>query len=245
MSRRSAAYYDAIYGFKDYRREADEVHRLILAYGRPGGRRLLDVGCGTAAHLRFLSRRYRVEGLDADPGMLAVARSRLPGARFHRADMARFDLGRAFDAVVCLFSAIGYLGTKAKLRSAARCMARHLVPGGVLILEPWLTPGRLRPGRLHTLFVDRPGLKIARMNVSRVSRGSTVLDFHYMVGTDRGVQEFRERHLMRNFTGADYASALRGAGLKVIHDREGLTGRGLYIGVRPGGVEPRAARSRR
>ena len=106
-------------------------------------------------------------------------------------------------------------------------------------------PGRLRPGRLHALFVDRPGLKIARMNVSRVSRGSTVLDFHYMVGTNRGVREFRERHTMRNFTGADYAAALRGAGLKVVHDRNGLTGRGLYIGVRPGGVEPRAARSRR
>ncbi len=246
MFRLSAAHYDALYAFKDYRKEAGAVARLVLEHRRSRGRRLLDVGCGTGAHLRYLRRRFRVEGLDADPGMLAVARQRLPGTPLHRADMARFDLDRTFDAVVCLFSAIGYLRTPAKLRSAARCMARHLAPGGVLVLEPWLTPARLRPGRVHALFVDRPDLKIARMSVSRVSRGFTILDFHYLVGGPGGVRDFRERHVMRNFTHREYLAALRGAGLDVTYDREGLTGRGLYIGLRPALVRgPEGTRGRR
>jgi len=248
MFRLSARHYDALYGFKDYREEADAVARLIRRHGRGRGMRLLDVGCGTGAHLRYLRRRFRVEGLDADAGMLAVARRHLGGTPLHHADMARFDLGRTFDAVICLFSSIGYLRSTAKLRSAVRCMARHLAPGGVLILEPWLTPSQLRPGRVHALFVDRPGLKVARMNVSRVSRGSTILDFHYMVGEPGGVREFRERHVMRNFTHREYLAALRGAGLEVTYDRRGLTGRGLYLGVgpaaAPGRKEPRG-RSRR
>jgi SAM-dependent methyltransferase len=54
------------------------------------------------------------------------------------ADPADFNLGLTFDAVVCLFSAIGYVVTVKRLHSALAAMARHLRPGGVLLVEPWL-----------------------------------------------------------------------------------------------------------
>ena len=41
------------------------------------------------------------------------------------------DLGRTFDAVVCLFSSIGYVGTEERLRAAIGSMARHAAPGGM------------------------------------------------------------------------------------------------------------------
>ena len=40
---------------------------------------LLDVACGTGAITAPLSRAYQVSGLDITPGMLAVARAKLPG----------------------------------------------------------------------------------------------------------------------------------------------------------------------
>jgi hypothetical protein len=35
------------------------------------------------------------------------------------------------------------------------------------------------------------------------------------------------------FTTEDYIDSLRNAGLRVKHDRNGLMGRGLYIGLKP------------
>ena len=73
------------------------------------------------------------------PEMLEVARARHPEITFHQGDMRTFDLGRRFDVVTCLFSSIGYLRSPSDLRAAVINMARHLQPGGVLIIEPWLT----------------------------------------------------------------------------------------------------------
>lgn len=135
MFQRSQRYSDAIYSFKDYAAEAERVHGTVQAR-RPGARTLSDVACGTGKHIAALRHRYRVEGLDLDPEMLAMARERLPGVPLHAADMRAFDLGRHFDAVVCLFASIGYVRSEDALRAATAAMARHLDPGGVLLVEP-------------------------------------------------------------------------------------------------------------
>ena len=229
MFSRSARLYDAIYAsLRDYPHQAAELDRLIQER-RPGARTLLDVACGTGAHLEHLSGRYEVEGLDLDPEMLAVARERLPQARFHEADMADFDLGRRFDAVVCMFSSIGYVRTEARLRAAVAAMARHLEPGGVLIVEPWLAPDAWHDGHVGGVFVDEPGLKIARVNVAERRGDLSIVDFHYLVATPAGVEHFTELHELGLFTLDQHLEAFRAAGLAVEHDPEGPWGRGLYL----------------
>src|SRR3954453_12959074 len=122
MFSRSARIYDAIYAsVRDYRREAAELDRLIQER-RPGAKTLLDVACGTGAHLEHIASEYDVEGLDLDPEMLAVRRDRLPDAAFHEGDMASFDLGKRFDAVVCMFSSIGYAKTQVRLHAEIASM---------------------------------------------------------------------------------------------------------------------------
>ena len=114
----SARIYDAVYSFKDYRVEAERVHELIQERS-PGASSLLDVACGTGKHLEQFRRWYPdVAGLDLDEGLVEVARERLDDVPLSRADMASFDLGRTFDAVTCLFSSIGYVGTVERLTSA-------------------------------------------------------------------------------------------------------------------------------
>jgi hypothetical protein len=56
------------------------------------------------------------------------------------------------------------------------------------------------------------------------------MDMHYLIGTDRGIEYFVERHELTLFTDAEYRAALAAAGLDVEHDAHGLTGRGLYLG---------------
>jgi SAM-dependent methyltransferase len=229
---RSADIYDAVYSFKDYPAEAERVNRLIQER-RPGAASLLDVACGTGKHLEQLRRWYEVAGLDLDRNLLTVACTRLPDVPLHVADMTSFDLGRRFDAVTCLFSSIGYVGTEVRLRAAIAAMAAHLNPGGVLVVEPWLSPDAWVANRPHLLTVDQPNLKVARMTLSGREGGLAIMEFTYLVGSPDGVRHFEERHEAALFTDREYRDAFSAAGLAVEHDEHGLIGRGLYLAVAP------------
>jgi SAM-dependent methyltransferase len=232
MFSRSARFYDAVYSFKDYAAEAEKVDAFIRERN-PDARSLLDVACGTGLHLTHLRQWYEVEGLDLDPTLLAIAAERLAGVRLHEGDMVNFDLGRRFDAVVCLFSSIGYVKTVENLERAVTSMANHLEPGGVLVLEPWITPDTWEDGHLGAVFVDEPDLKIARVNLGEREGRLTRFIFHYLVLTAEGVERFEEPHELALFTHEEYLSAFGAAGLDVEHDPEGLMGRGLYVGWAP------------
>lgn len=236
MFTKSAAFYDAIYSAqgKNYAEEAQRVVKLIEQHKQSAANNLLDVACGTGGHIPFLQTHYAVEGLDVDAGMLAIARQRCPQVTFHQADMTDFQLGRRFGAIICLFSSIGYVKTVTRLQQALQLMADHLEPGGVVLIEPWLTPDQYHPGTPHATFVNQPELKIARMNVSQMEDSLSVMEFHYLVATPEGVNHFTERHELGLFTPEDYVTAFEAAQLKVIFDRKGLIGRGLYIGLQTG-----------
>jgi SAM-dependent methyltransferase len=68
----------------DELRPADELWHetieLLVQLGDLRGRRVLDVGCGTGRVAALLAERHgcRVWGVDVSPGMLAVARERVP-----------------------------------------------------------------------------------------------------------------------------------------------------------------------
>jgi SAM-dependent methyltransferase len=234
MFSKTARYYDKIYAAveKDYAAEVEKLHNLIQRHRRSQGNSLLDVACGTGLHTDLLRKDYQVEGLDLDRKMLAVARKQHPGIRFHQGDMVDFDLGRQFDAIVCLFSSIGYVKTKSRLRRALKNMASHLVPGGVLLVEPWFTPEQWHPGRAFMTQVSEPDLKIVRMSYSRQRGRISLLDFEYLVGTPQGIEHYAEVHELGLFTHQEYMDACQATGLDISHDPEGLDGRGLYIGVK-------------
>ena len=143
--------------------------------------------------------------------------------------MAVFALGERFDAVVCMFSSIGYVRTEERLSSAIASMARHLEPGGVLVVEPWLSPDVWMDRHVGAVFVDDPELKIARMNVAQREGTVSMFEFEYLVGTPDGIERFTERHELGLFTVEQYLQAFRIAGLEAEHDQEGPMGRGLYI----------------
>jgi ubiquinone/menaquinone biosynthesis C-methylase UbiE len=233
MYRQLANYYDEIYHFKNYEREAEKIDTLIQQHKKSPGNHLLDVACGTGNHIAYLKQHYSVEGLDSSPDMLRIARKKHPDVVFHSGEMTSFKLKNRFDTVTCLFSAIGHVKTKARMRRAVRNMAGHLQPGGLIILEPWITPTNFRKGLIGSNFVDKPNLKIARINISKVEGPVSAFEYHYLIGTPGNVQYAVDRGSLGLWTHEEHLEAFRDASLKVTFDSEGLMGRGLYLGVKP------------
>jgi SAM-dependent methyltransferase len=128
-----AAHYDAVTG--DGAMEAAFVDGLVKQrQGRTAT--LLDAACGTGAITALLAGGYQVSGLDISPGMLAVARAKLPaGTPLYLADMTCFSLATRFDAVVCVYQGVNHLLSFAAWESFFGCVYEHLNPGGVFVFD--------------------------------------------------------------------------------------------------------------
>ena len=225
--------YDAIYCWKDYAKEAALLDELIQSNKKSDGNSLLDIACGTGKHIEQLKSKYECSGLDQSPQLLRAARDRNPEADFIEGDMHFFELGLWFDAVICLFSSIGYVKSFEALESTLARFAMHTAPGGVAIVEPWLFKDTFRPGYLGFDTVDLPDYKVARMSLSERSGEMSVLNFHFMLGTPDGVETWSDRSELGLFTQAEYRVALERAGFEVAFEEKGFTGRGLFIGKKP------------
>jgi ubiquinone/menaquinone biosynthesis C-methylase UbiE len=229
-----ARFYDQIYHWKDYRREALKIKSLIESRKRSSGNELLDVACGTGQHIRYLRDEFNCTGIDASEQMLAVARGNLQGVRLVKGNMVNFELGRRFDVVLCLFSSIGYLKTRNEVGRAVANFARHMKEGGVLIVEPWVRRSEWKDRTVHMQTYDSDSLKIARVNFGRAKGHFSILDEGYLIAEERkGIVYIRDRHQMRFFEVVPTLEAMRKAGLQPeFTERSLMPRRGLIIAIK-------------
>lgn len=240
--RELAKYYDVLYSWKDYGRESREILRLIEKHGRSKGRALLDAGCGTGRHIQHLMAKFDCVGLDSSEEMLQQARNNAKGVEFVREDMTSFYLGREFDVILCLFSAIGYVKTYPKLARTLRNFARHLRPGGVLIIEPWFTRSTFQDDHIHIMAQGTEDVKIARVDYSKIVGELSVVEEMIVVAEKgKGITTYRDRMVMGLFERDKFLELMRKAGLRARYLTESLApGRGLYVGTK--GTETRRTR---
>lgn len=229
---RSAPFYDAIHtaSGRNYSDESYRLHEFIERYKETSGEALLDVGCGTGRHLEYLRAWYTCEGLDVDRSMLAVAQRRLPEVHFVSHDMIGFNLDHTYDAIIAIGS-IGYVPNVRLLEQTVETFYRHLRPGGVVAIEPWIRPNDWHDGQLDARFANEPELKVARMSLIRRDGNVSILHYNYMVAATDGVRTFNEPHRLMLFTDEEYRRSLTRARLMVNYDPVGIRGRGLYLGT--------------
>lgn len=223
--------YDLVYaGFKDYPAEARHIAEVIRRE-HPAARRILDVACGTGEHARLLTEvhDFAVDGLDLDPAFVRIAAAKLTSGQVHEGDMSEFSLDQRYDAVVCLFSSIGYVRTLENVTRALDRFRAHLSPGGVILVEPWFAPGILEPGRTFLKTAERDGVSVARMSQITVEDRLSRLRFEYLIGRDGRIEHVVELHELGLFRPDELLGCFTAVGLSAILDPVGPSGRGLYV----------------
>jgi ubiquinone/menaquinone biosynthesis C-methylase UbiE len=167
---------------------AAEAHGAVRLAGCSPGSVVLDAGCGNGRHAWPLVRAgYEVVGLDSSRMLLAAAHRATPAARrprFMPGSYTALPLGPGtFDAVLCLGTALGYLGEAAD-REALREFRRVLAPSGRLVVE--------------ILHRDEIGARLSEHEERPLASGG-VLRFERRFDGTRGVM--RETQRLENGTG--------------------------------------------
>ncbi|WP_299622424.1 class I SAM-dependent methyltransferase [uncultured Tateyamaria sp.] len=100
----------------------------------PTGARVLDLGCGAGEPIArwFIAEGFRVTGVDFAEPMLAIARARWPDGDWRHADMKQLDLAETYDGIIA-WDSFFHLRPDEQ-RTCIAHMARHLEPGGSLLL---------------------------------------------------------------------------------------------------------------
>lgn len=115
-------------------------HVLAPAPGQAPVKRVLDLGCGSGRHARWLADRgYEVVGLDASETAIDLAQEEpVPeGAQFILTDLGAVErsVSGHFGAALCIGNTLPYLLSPESLSRMLIGLKRRLLPGSPLLLQ--------------------------------------------------------------------------------------------------------------
>jgi SAM-dependent methyltransferase len=218
-----ASCFDFLHRRKDYRAEADQILEIFAKEGSISS--VLDLGCGTAHHLELLAEAgHAVVGVDRSVAMAQRGSERLARfggrARVVEADLFDVAFGRTFDAVLMMFSLLGYFVSNERVLEALRAMGRHLEPGGLVVFdvedaasvlraETPMSGGSMTPQGDHSLLIGHK---------TSVDTEEQVIESHifmWQVDGDRVLDQVDETHLIRYFQKRELRMLLETAGFEM------------------------------
>lgn len=222
-------FYDLLYADKPYREEAGFVAGLLARYAPVTSpvRTIIDLACGTGRHCFELEEMgYIVEGSDISPAMIrraeAAAVARGSKVTFHNRSFQEAGLiGRTYDAVISMFSAIDYLVSHDDLVLALNNINRLLPPEGLFVFDYWNSQAVVRNYSPRRELRRQQGKReIVRVSTTSLDVAQQVadIDFHFTCLVN-GVKrhEFSEQHRVRYFCFREIETYLELAGFELIH----------------------------
>lgn len=212
-----ADYYDDMYvNQKDYRKETDEVDRIIQNYGKTDGNTLLDIAWGTGEQASYLSNKYDVKGIDLSEKMLKISRVKAPYAKFIQGDMFNFNLNRQFDTAINLYGSIGFAKNIEQLEAGVKCTYEHLKTNGIFILTPWGTKEIFQEG-LVSKSKNFNNVSFCRMeSVKRISDNKIKVEMYHLIGKQLEIKQFHYTQIVTLFSEQEYISCLEKVGFKLL-----------------------------
>jgi SAM-dependent methyltransferase len=219
-----ASNYDRFHRGKDYRAEVDQLREVFAKEGPVSS--VLDLGCGTGRHLELLAAAgYDVVGVDRSAAMAEQARARL--ARFPErcaiveADLFELNLEREFDAVIMMFSLIGYQVTNHRVRAALDTLRSQVRPGGLVlfdVIDAASVLGAERPASgVVTFQDDEQKMLLAQSTVVDIAEQVIELGIRmWQLTGDKVTDQVDEKHVVRYFQPRELALLLQVAGLELL-----------------------------
>ena len=159
-----ARYYDSFYG-KDYRLAVDLIDHLIKKHSQYPCRDILDVMCGTGAHMSGLvAKGYeKITGIDASFEMIELAGQKLtgvPNTQLVMTDVKDLRLRDEFDVVYCWFNSLQYFYTNDELVLVLGKIYSALRKDGLFIAD-------LRNPAPLLDFIYQCGVKVSMGHITR------------------------------------------------------------------------------
>ena len=112
----------------------DDIARALELAGTPTGAAVVEIGCGDGRDAaELLPRVASYEGYDPSEKMLELARAKLPGARFAKADALTYEYPRNTD-VVLAFASLLHVSRNDMPAAFAR-IEKSLRPGGIAYIS--------------------------------------------------------------------------------------------------------------
>lgn len=214
----------------------------LLGRHSVGGRRALDLACGTGTLALLLADAgWDVIGLDSSAAMLTQARAKAaamatPGrVEFMLGDMrnleprtknqepgagsmpsSRFSvLGSQYDLVTCVYDSLNYLLDERDLAACFKGVARVLAPSGLLVAD-MNTRYFLEYDWGVCEVIEQAGLvQVTQSYFDPAAACSTMVLTGFAGDDERGYTRFDETHVERAYAPEVVEQLLRAAGLEI------------------------------
>jgi|SRR3989344_379945 len=113
---------------------ADRVIKAIKKYN-PSTKNVLELGVGLGAVLIYLSKKYKVSGLDLHKEYVQIAKKRIPSAEIYAQSMHNFKINNNFDVIFSVHECINEVKPYNHWESTFENAFKHLNNKGLFIFD--------------------------------------------------------------------------------------------------------------
>jgi ubiquinone/menaquinone biosynthesis C-methylase UbiE len=131
-----AEYYDDFYSAKDYQKESEFIEKIS-----PSAPRILDVGCGTGSHIKYLSKETNfIQGVDVSTLMIKKALKKFKNVKnvnFFNGPIENFAAQNdsKFDLAISLFNVVNHIMRLRELDDFFKSVSASLNKGAHFVFD--------------------------------------------------------------------------------------------------------------
>ena len=184
----------------------------------PAGAHILDVCCGSGHVTKELVRRgYRVTGVDASEGLIALAKREMPEVDWRVQDARHLRLEGRYAAALSTFDSLNHVLTTGELQQIFEGVRETLQSGGLFAFDMNLDEAYRTDMRRWTVDVNDTTVSLVRGSYDPASRRAcTELIWFVRNETDDLWRQHRSAVEQRSYTQTEILSALEKTGFREI-----------------------------
>lgn len=200
--------YEIFSSRQDFKKESDFITKVVKKFKKSKGNSLLNVGCGTGTHDKFLKKYFDVTGIDLNKKMLELAKKKNPELIYKIEDMKSFSFNRRFDVITALTGVMSYNYFYKELKKTLTNLYSHLEKGGILVFN-WAVVKEVafEKGKIKNFVkVDTFSMKdldcVVIDNAYDPNRNDTTMETHliFLIRKNRGpLKVIVDKHLIGLF----------------------------------------------